>query len=246
VLDANTNQLATITTSETVSQTNQSMSVTLNSIVASLQVVPPNLAVGSTASAPLTITYYDASGAQIVGGTFANSVTITDGQTPPHSSLQLNGGSAQASVTVTADGDVVVLTYDGTNATIPLSYQPSGGGTGGNVPVSPAQPISFTNTSPGIVSTDPNYGVPTLYFYSTPTLSFTASEPNYSGSFTYALDPTTCYASGNPVVTVTTTDNLTFSVTVKAVALCKITVTGAPNQSAVLWTSVSGVNIITH
>jgi hypothetical protein len=79
---------------------------------------------------------------------------------------------------------------------------------------------------------------------SSPTVSLTATESGWSNAFTTSLDPATCYASGNPVVSVTTTDNQTFTVKAQAAGLCKLIVTGAPGQSADLRTSASAASIV--
>jgi hypothetical protein len=246
VFDANAKQLANDTVTETVGNTAPTFTVTLNSIVASLTITPPNIAVGQRSSGPLTITYYDASGAQIVGSTFANTVTITDtdASSPPHSQLILNSGTPGSSVTVTSVSDQVAMTYDGANVTTILTYQIAGSSNPpGSVTIAP---ITFTNATIDTIATDVNYGAPTIHFYGSPTVSFTASEPGWSDaghSFSYALDPTTCFVSGTPVVSIATTDNLTFSVTALANALCKLTVTGAPGQHAALWLSASNLNL---
>jgi hypothetical protein len=254
MLDSGSHQLATVSVSETVSGVNPAFTVGLNSIVASVTIVSPAITWGQTSSGPLSITYFDASGAQIVGGTFANTVTITDGETTSSTELILGSGTPGKSVTVTQDGDVVTFTYDGSPISgFTFTIGVSGGGPGGTVPVNPVTPttpITFTNTDNGTISTDPNYQQPTLFFSTLgQNRSFTAFESGWSdvgNSFTIALDPTTCGTGGSAAFTLTSTDNKTFSVTSVSPALCKATVTGAPGQHVTLWLSVSTAPITIH
>jgi hypothetical protein len=112
---------------------------------------------------------------------------------------------------------------------------------------SPA-PIVLTGTTPddtahGGKSTDPNYNQPTLFFVvPNQTQSFTASQTGTS-SFVLGLDPSSCGTGANAVVSFTTSDSKTFSVTSSSHdGFCKGLVTGAEGSGATVWfTNTSAV-----
>jgi hypothetical protein len=196
------------------------------------------------------VTYFDASGAQIVGGTFAGTVTITDSDP---NALKLGIGSAAPgpNVTVSQTNDTVSYTYDGTqDSEITFSYTtPSGAGS--SQPVSPSRTITITNTTTDTLSpSDPNYNKATIYYSGIGNQqSFTASETGWSTAghgFTVTLDPTTCGSGAAAVVTLTSTDNMTFVATSANPGICLATITGAPGQHAPLWFSVTAGGGVIH
>jgi hypothetical protein len=92
-------------------------------------------------------------------------------------------------------------------------------------------------------SSDPNYNQPTLFFVQpNQTESFTASQTGTS-SFILGLDPTSCGTGANAIVSFTTSDNQTFSVTSSSHdGFCKGFVTGAEGSGATIWfTNTSAV-----
>jgi hypothetical protein len=143
-------------------------------------------------------------------------------------------------VTVSSNSDVVRVCYDGaaiSSFSLTVSGNGATGGGGGTV----LQPIVFSGTTNDTNSgTDPNFNAPTLTFVSAGSASqnFGVSEVGYGGTFTTVLDPATCGSGASAIVTLATSDHLTWAVTPKNVGLCKATVSDTLGQSKVLWFSV--------
>jgi len=124
----------------------------------------------------------------------------------------------------------------------------SGGSGGGSVPGSESPqgsgtyyPILFTGAvNDNLSSSDPNYLQKTIVFGQLNiTISTKASEDYYTGKFT--LTPTATTGCPNPsnVFSISTTDNLTFAITSKAVGICEIIAADSENHTEPLWVSVS-------
>jgi hypothetical protein len=220
--------------------------VQLLGLVAGVTVAPPQLVAGTPFSGTLMITSNDASGAPITGSTsFFQPYTLTDNDTSGATSLSVNGGPPMQSVTVTSPTEVVTLNYSG-QAITPFTFTVSGasippGSTTAGTEAPQTTAIQFTGTlldtaATGGVPTDVNWQQSTLFFDSIgQSESFSVSQAGQS-SFSVALDPATC--GGSPaVVTVHTTNNVTFNVTANANGICKATVTGSPGVTQSLWFS---------
>jgi hypothetical protein len=171
--------------------------------------------------------YYDAASAQW-NDTFEGPITVSG-----------------TTVTFTSNGKPFTFLANVTY-TFRLIYFPPGVPTPAPSP-SPA-PIVLTGTTlddpaHGGSNTDPNYNQPTLFFVlPNQTQSFTASQTGTS-SFVLGLDPGSCGTGANAIVSATTSDGKTFSVTSSSHdGFCKGLVTGAQGSGATVWfTNTSAV-----
>jgi hypothetical protein len=166
--------------------------------------------------------YYDAASAQW-NDTFEGPITVSG-----------------TTVTFTSNGKPFTFLANVTY-TFRLIYFPPGVPT--PAPSASPAPIVLTGTTPddtahGGLSTDPNYNQPTLFFVlPNQTQSFTASQTGTS-SFVLGLDPGSCGTGANAIVSFTTSDNKTFSVTSSSHdGFCKGLVTGAQGSGATVWFS---------
>jgi hypothetical protein len=102
------------------------------------------------------------------------------------------------------------------------------------------QPIQFTGTTIDANNADPSFNQPTLTFGtpSAPTQNYTVSEASYPGTFTSVPDVPTCGTGGSAVATISTSDNLTWTVTPHNAGFCKVTVSDTNSQSKVMWIHV--------
>ena len=234
---------------------NSSLQAQLNGIVASVTIVPPTFAAGTSYSGPLTVTAYDASGAAITGpAPYAAPFTLTDGDGSGHTSLTAHGQTG-STAPVGAPGDVVIINYDGqvndgftitsSGGTLP----PEGGGHADVPPANSPHGITLTGTTNGdaahgVKPSDPNYNKPTLFFVRPgQSESFTADQTGYSEhhGFTLTLDPASCGSGANAVVLPPqTTDSKTFTITATAHSgICKATLAGGPSATLRPSTSTS-------
>ncbi len=134
--DGASNLLATNVATLNVTGGSQTFAVQLMGVVRTVTVVAPSLHYGTAFSGPITVSAFDASGAQIVGSAaFANPFTLTDGDATGHTSLTDNATTG-TSVTVGSPNDVVILNYDGSNATPTFAITANGGTQAGTTAVS--------------------------------------------------------------------------------------------------------------
>ena len=104
----------TVTLTIAAGVANQSFSVQLDGVVASVTTTLPVLTPGTSFSGPITVQAFDASGAMIVGSApYANPFTLTDNDKTGHTSLTLNSQTALTVGPVMTPNDVVILNYDG-------------------------------------------------------------------------------------------------------------------------------------
>jgi hypothetical protein len=223
-----------------VQGTNNTPTITLNGVVATVNVSLPALTANSSQSgAAVTWSALDASGAQIVGGaTFDNTVTLTDNDATGQTQLHVNGGAGSSTVQVTKPGDTVTLDYTG-QADNPFTVAASGTGISGSGSVTPTVfDVTFTGTTlddagHGGVNTDSNWSEPTLFF------AQPSGSQNVSGAevgFTNApytkqfdLDPGngtggTC-GTGGGIATFSASPATTFTITATGVGVCKVRLT---------------------
>jgi hypothetical protein len=215
--------LSTATTSAqiTVGQAN-SVSVTMNGIIASfnLSLNPNSSHRGQSVQSTVTVQGLDADGYQIaVPGAYNNPISISDSDTSGHTSLSSSSISSPSvsSVTLSYDGGAIqsaTITASATGAT--------------------SRSATFTVTL-NPITVNPN----TLTFNATGVSyaqTFAASEAGYSGTFTSS----NCVdGSSNTDATVSTTDNVNFSVTPTQAGTCTITVQDTNGQSAQVPTTVT-------
>ena len=220
--DSSSNVLATLTTTLTMVQgTTNTITVTLQGVVKTVTVSAANLSANTPESvvrAPLvpasgeavTVTAFDASGAQIVNGTtsanYSNPITLTDNDATAQTALTVNGGAASSTVTVNNPADVVKLTYTG-QAENNFTITASGTGiTGGGTITTLVNDITFTGTTldsagNGGLNTDPNFGQQTLFFsVASGTQNITGTEVGFTNfPFSKLFDITlsaSCTTSG--------------------------------------------------
>jgi hypothetical protein len=236
--DAVPHVLARHTQNVTIVQgTNNTPTITLNGVVATVNVSLPALTANTSQSgAAVTWSALDASGAQIVGGaTFDNTVTLTDGDATGQTQLHVNGGAGSSSVQVTKPGDTVTMDYTG-QADNPFSVTASGTGITGSGSVTPTVfDVTFTGTTlddpaHGGINTDANWSEPTLFF-SQPSGSqnVTGAEVGWTNapySQQYDLDPGngtggTC-GTGGGIATFSASPATTFTITATGVGVCKV------------------------
>ncbi|MBV8645150.1 MAG: hypothetical protein JO225_14680 [Candidatus Eremiobacteraeota bacterium] len=171
VEDSSNNQLATLTTTQSITQgVNNTITVTLKGIVNQVSVTGATLTADTPttgAGETLTVTPLDASGAQIVGSAaFNSSFTLTDGDATGQTKLSVNGGAASSTVTVTSPSDVVTLQYTGqADNNVTISSSVAGGGfvsvTDNDVVLAGT---TLDDAAHGGINTDSNWGQQTLFF----------------------------------------------------------------------------------
>jgi len=193
---------------------------------ASIALVPPGTAtLGHSATLPLIVTVFDATGATIEG-TYATPLTLTTSDTTGATSFSVNG---QAGSTIVASTDTPDLVYSGAalpSATIGLT------GTGLNT-----QTVTTLAFAPG--ANPPTASSSTIVLSQTGTTSATVtiSESGYAGSFT----PSGC--SGIATVTPHTASggSQVFNVAAGAsTGSCSLTFTDTYAQSVIVTVTVSG------
>lgn len=208
---------------------------------------------GTAADVAVTVTARDANGSVITGTKdFARPVMLADGESTSATGLALDGGTLAKTVSIASPAHTVTLHYDG-SAIPPFALTASGDTfPTSSITVTPGSgSIAISGTTlDTIAASDPNYEQPTLYFDVVgKTRSFTASEPGWSDhghGFTVTPDPATCGSGASAIVTVASSDQLTFNVTSANGGLCKLTVSDGLGTSTRVWASVSTATIGVH
>ena len=234
-------------------------SVTLSGIVAALTLaLPSGVTANVPAAAPAVVTAADASGATITGpAPFASPVALADIDPSGATTLYVNG---TASSTLRSPADVVTVRYSGLaivppTITATVSYGAATVSATATLAVMLA-PIVTTGTQlDALAPTDPNYRQPTLYVNALgASAAFSAAESGWSNApfgktFTATLDQNPSdagYCNGTgpaAIATVTSADNLTFTVTGQHPGYCKITLADGAGQSLAVWASVTTSSI---
>ncbi|HTD34949.1 MAG TPA: hypothetical protein VK665_14880 [Candidatus Elarobacter sp.] len=220
-----------------VQGTSNTPTITLNGVVATVNVSLPALTANTSQSgAAVTWSALDASGAQIVGSaSFDNTVTLTDGDATGQTQLHVNGGAGSSSVQVTKPGDTVTMDYTG-QADNPFSVTASGTGVTGSGSVTPAvfdvvlSGTTDDTTANGGLNTDPNYNAQTLFFAQpSGAQNVSATETGWTGApygKQYDLDPGdgtggTC-GTGGGIATFSASPATTFTITAHGVGVCSV------------------------
>jgi len=237
--DAGNHVLASLTTTltNTVGQ-NNTASVTLNGVVATVTMTVPALTANTSESgATVTWSALDASGAQIVGSaSFVHPITVTDNDATGQTQLHVNNGTGSTTVTLTKPTDTLTLDYTG-QADNPFTIGWSGTGiTSGTASTTPTVfDVTFTGTplddaAHGGLSGDLNWSEPTLFFLQpSGSQNVTGAEAGwtnapYSQQFTLDTGPSTapwCAFYGSSIATFSASPATTFTVTAKGIGVCK-------------------------
>ena len=266
IMDAKGQPLATAKKEFTIikGEANSNLQVVLGGIVATVTIGPVVLVGGVSSVTTLVVNAYDASGALIdASAPYATPIVLSDTDTAPLSThLEVRNGTGPTAQINTAS-DVVTLSYNGNPLLPAFKLNATVGSTlVGSITVAPTtNAISFSNTSLGTGTVTqpnpPNLNQPTLYFGSvgTPsapvTRTTTPSEGGYAGSYTAALNSTTCTTVVNnvqvPVASISPTTTTTdFTVTALNPGLCEVVVQDTANHQSVFWidvtTGVVGIN----
>jgi hypothetical protein len=220
-----------------VQGTNNTPTITLNGVVATVNLSLPALTANTSQSgATVTWSALDATGAQIVGGaTFDNAITITDGDATGQTNITANGGTYGSTAQLTKPGDTLTMNYTG-QADNPFSLTASGTGITGTGAVTPTVfDVTFTGTTlddagHGGLSSDANWSEPTLFFAQpSGSQNVTGAEVGWTNApygQQYDLDPGngtggTC-GTGGSIATFSASPATTFTVTAVGVGTCKV------------------------
>jgi len=208
---------------------------------ASIALAPPGTAtLGRSATLPLIVTVFDASGATIQG-TYATPLTLTTSDTTGATSFTVNGNPG---TTIAASTDTANLVYSGAalaSATIGLSGTGLGAGTVTTLAFAPnANPPTASSSTIALSQAG-----------TTTSATVTISESGYTGSFTSSgcsgiatVTPQTA-SGGSQVFTIaagtsTGSCSLTFTDTNAQSVIVTVTVTGALMASPTTLSFVSG------
>jgi hypothetical protein len=194
LLDADSNVLSTLSTSETIaSGAANNFGIVLGGVIASLTIslaTTSPVANGTAQQIALTVNGLDADGNIIAGpGNYNAPISITDSDTSGTTSLSVGGSTPATSVSVAAPGSAVTVNYSGAALSNGATFTASVPGTS----VSP-QSVTLTPTSSSGSSTTISLvisGSPAAIAYSTGTSGSWQALP--SGATSFTLTGTTAY-----------------------------------------------------
>ncbi len=268
VLDDSNDVLATFTANFTIGQgTNNTLAVTLGGVVKTVTVSAPTLAANTSQSgAAVTVSAFDASGAEIVGSAdFNNPVTLTSNDSSGQTQLHLNGGTASSAVVMNNPGDAVTIDYTG-QAINNFSIGASGSGiSGGGVVSSTVNDVAFSGTTVddaahGGLNSDTNWGQQTVFFAQpSGSQTVTGSETGFTNApfnqqFDIVLD-----SGCSGIATASASPATSFTITATGVGVCKArlkehgtgypisqhtaNVAGSQTHDGTFWISVTSASI---
>jgi hypothetical protein len=193
-----------------------------NSLVATLQGVPASFSFGGTlgsgtggtafSNRAVTVNVYDAD-ANLISGTYANPVTVTDGESDGFgaTNLAVNGGSKASSVIVDAASDAVDLNYSGL-AIAPVNFSVSATGAttfNQTFSTSNVDPSSICAAGADICATAPTNPTVNLYAASGPgsAATLTVTQNGWTNYSHDAGESNTCSPYATLALTTSTSSN---------------------------------------